>query len=298
MYYWVYGFPLRSEVHLPELREISRENANESSPRIATIEYGPVPAEIPGEQRFAPFMSYVSGCWLFTIPDVGRILVERGNRIVIERAPNCLDSDLRTYVLGTALATLAHQRGLIALHVGALLGPAGAVAITGPSGAGKSTAVATLSEALGWVPISDDVAVLSVEGDKVTLEGGVCRMRLWGDALKRLGVPTTGLTRDIHRFEKFLLEDKERFSPGPHSFQSIYEIVPDYAGPTRLLQGAEAFSVLMNAIYRPFVAGIEHNRQELLQKIATAAQVIDTRKGGRPDATTFHHDSIARKQRD
>lgn len=285
MYYWVHGFALKSDFELPELREITREEAEAGPLPMVEIVNGPVPEALPGETRLVHWLAHAEGRWLVTIPDVGRLLVEAGRRVVVQKMPDALESDLRTYLLGTGLGALAHQRGLVPLHVGALLSPAGAIAFTGPSGAGKSTAVATLSQELGWPVISDDVAVLSVEEGQVTLEGGVRRIRLWSDALDRLNMPKKGLVRDIHRHDKFLVHPQDLFVSGPHDLALLYEIVPRHShnGPVAVY-GGERFVMLMNAIYRPMIAGVAHDLSGLQVRMAKAVSQIPSMRGNRPTA--------------
>ncbi len=285
MYYWVYGFALKSDVELPELREITREEAEAGPPPMVEIVVGAVPEALPGEQRLAHWLAHADGRWLVTIPDVGRLLVEAGRRIVIAKAPGAPESDLRTYLLGSGLGALLHQRGQIPLHVGAVLSPAGAIAFTGPSGAGKSTAVAKISQELGWPVISDDVAVLSIENGRAIIEGGVCRLRLWSDALDRLNLPTEGLVRDIHRHDKFLLHDSTRFASGSQPLALMYEIVPDHgSGGPVTVQGAGRFVMFMNAIYRPAIAGIEQDKNVLHSRLSAAANLTFGEKGPRPES--------------
>lgn len=283
MYYWVYGFALKSDFELPELREITREEAEAGPPPMVEIVKGPVPDALPGERRLAPWLAHAEGRWLVSIPDVGRLLVEAGRRVVVHKMPDALESDLRTYLLGTGLGALAHQRGLVPLHVSALLGPAGAIAFTGPSGAGKSTAVATLSREFGWPVISDDVAVLSVDDGRVTVEGGVRRLRLWSDALDRLNIPKEGLVRDTHRHDKFLLHPQDHFVSGRHPLMLLYEIAPSHGHECPVdVHGAERFAMLMNAVYRPMIAGLEQDITKLQTDMTAAANLISGSLGPRP----------------
>ncbi len=293
MLYWVYGFPVRSEIALPELREADAAQLRAAGDDIVEIRVDAVPETLPGETQLAPWLAHAGGRLLVTIPNIGRILVESGQRIFVDKTPGALESDLRTYLLGSGLGALLHQRGNIPLHVGALLSPAGAIAFTGPSGAGKSTAVATISQALGWPVISDDVAVLSFDGEKVRLEGGVHRMRLWKDALERLNKVNGGLVRDIHRHDKFLIYEDYLFVSGPQELTVLYELVPDmiHAEP-KLIRGAERFSMVANAVYRPSIAGITQNIEILNSHITKVANQVKCVLGPRPSGresffTTF-----------
>jgi len=288
--YRAYGLLIRSEIELPELAPVSDPVAagvvsDDPARRPVIIETGEVPDRLDGEFRLASWLSHAGERWLVTVPDVGRLLIESGDRIVAQQAHGAHASDLRTYLFGTGFATILLQRGLIPLHVSALLSPVGAIAFTGPSGAGKSTAAATLHAELGWPIICDDVAVLSERGGKAVIEGGVRRLRLWSDAIDRLDWSTDGLVRDIHRRDKFLVQDTAPFVEGIHDLAALYEIDLPRAGTEanpNHIRGAQRFQVLMNAIHRPYIAARTRGASDIQPATASLCKKFDFFRGPRP----------------
>lgn len=283
MHYWVYGFPVRSEIELPELREAEAAHLRAAGDDVVEIRVGAVPETLPDEVRLAPWLAFAPGQWLISISSLGRILVQGGERVIIDKAAGALESDLRSFILGGGMGALLHQRGQLPLHVSAILTPKGAIAFTGRSGAGKSTAVATLSDEFGWPIISDDVAVLVSHEAGLHIEGGPIRLRLWSDAIDRLGWTTNGLVRDFHRREKFLVYELNQFVYGPQKLIGLYEIDSTRTEGFQCFKGAERFKVLMNSIYRPEIAVKTQSMSKLVEGISSHAARLCCASGPRPD---------------
>lgn len=299
MLYRVLGFLLRSEIEFPELQPVDAAYDPSPEERVLDVSLGDVPQDLSGGVRLADWLVLDRGRCLYLLRDTGRMLVEDGKRITIELGPSAHVSDMRTYILATGLGTIIHQRGLVPLHVGAVLSPAGVIAFTGRPGAGKSTAVATISQHFGWPLVGDDLAMLSLEGDTPMLEGGVRRLRLWDDAVKRLGWRTEGMTRDLYRKDKYVTHAHGRFIDGPRPLAGIYEIVPDAentgVASFGTLEGADKLSMLLGAVFRPFLVGPCGNHLSL-HRIATRSTTrIMGWRGGRPDPALVVavHSSIA-----
>lgn len=288
MYYSVYGLVLKSDFTLPELHQISSELSEAGPDSIVEIVMGRVPEELNGEKSLSPWFGFAGRSSLYRIPDVGRILVEDGCRVTVDMQAGALESDMRTYLLGSGIGTIAHQRGLKPIHASVVLSPRGAIAFSGPSGAGKSTIVAELTKKLGWPVISDDLAMLSIQERQPMIVGGVKRLRLWSDALERLEWPKQGLERDTWRAEKFLSFQGAKFIGGFFPLTGLYEISPDrLEGVVVEMHGAEKFAAFLNAVYRPFLAPIYQNRQELNWAIALACERVVFWKGGRPSSNAM-----------
>ncbi len=94
-------------------------------------------------------------------------------------------------VLDSVLFTVALLRGRPALHAGAVVTPAGAVAISAPTGGGKSTLVAELVRS-GLPLLADDIVVLEPESATATLaHPGPPLMTVPAGAAKGLGAEIT-----------------------------------------------------------------------------------------------------------
>lgn len=250
--YHLDGLAVESDFDCPELTPLTPEQAQARGLARVEVRRAGAPLALPGARLDAPWMAVTADAALYDIDGIGRLLVERPDRITVELAPGAAEGDMRAYLFGLGFGTLVHMRGLIPLHISAILTPEGVVAFTGPSGAGKSTRVAELHLRHGWPIICDDVAVLHPTDPEPLLHAGMNRIKLWRDALERLGIPPEGLIRDLTREDKFHL-----IAPG----MFVQETLPltrlevlGTAGAAPGLRGAEQFAALMGAIYRPEVA--------------------------------------------
>jgi hypothetical protein len=272
MLYAAYGLTVRSEFPLPELKELPVGEDMRDAASTVDIVAGRVPAELAGATEVGAWIRVSGGDVLYLVTDIARILVQDGRRVVVEMEPGARESDMRTYLLGSGLGTILHQRGLVPLHVSAVLTPSGAIAFTGPPGAGKSTMAATLNAEFGWPLVCDDVAVLSQRDSAVLIESGTLRCRLWKDALDRLGVPVDGLEPDLHRMDKYGMVKPDLFVHGPQRLAALFELDPAEKVPleVRDVSGRERLTMTMRAIYRPFLVRLLQDEARVLGLLSQA----------------------------
>lgn len=272
MLYSAYGLTVRSDFRLPELMEIPEDCADPGRSATIDIVAGCVPDDLPGATKVGPWIRVSGGDVLYIVTDIARILVKGGTRVVVDMEVGARESDMRTYLLGSGLGTILHQRGMIPLHISAVLSPDGAIAFTGPPGAGKSTMAANLNAALGWPLVCDDVAVMTQSNGEVMIESGMLRCRLWKDALDRLGVSVEGLEPDLYRTEKYALVKPDNFVMGPIKLAALFELNPQAEGPinVKIAGGRERLLMTMRAIYRPFLVRMLQDEAEVLRKISVA----------------------------
>jgi len=188
---FAYGLRFGSDFALPEL---SIDNDG-SSPDVrielaapisrAVVEAsGALGAPIEGVLRFEE-----RECQLL-FSDVGRFLVREGRLVRVEPLEGTPPSSWRLPLLGSVLALLLEQRGLLALHGGAARfhdGEENAVAVgfLGDKGQGKSTLNAALSQA-GFSLLCDDVLAVSgasAPDEPLTALSGFAWLKLSPDAL-------------------------------------------------------------------------------------------------------------------
>lgn len=285
MFYKAMGLFWNSEIAFPELAEDTGPVGDIPVDRIVEVCLADVPETLPGETRLGPFFSHADRRCLYTLPGIGRIRVEDGRRILVQMAPEGLMSDMRTYLTGSGIGTILHQRGMVPLHVSAVLGPKGVIAFTGQSGAGKSTMAAEVGQRLGWPVLGDDLATLSLRDGVPVIEGGVRRLRLWADALDRLGWSTENLVRDTHRTDKYVSYKHGVFHDGAHAFEGLYEILPDAApGEPVVLRGADKVASLLGAVYRPWLVPVCGNQRIVHDLCLAVSGRIICWKGGRISA--------------
>src|SRR5687768_1987297 len=102
--YSLFGLHIRSELPLPELLAV--EN---SSPPHVTIQVGKVPQALETGRR----TQVTDGGLLLLIDGVGGYFVKDGSAIIVEPHPGVPDSNVRIFLLGSAMGALLHQRGLL-----------------------------------------------------------------------------------------------------------------------------------------------------------------------------------------
>lgn len=274
--YHLYGLAVASDFDCPELTELTPEQV--AARGLATVELrrATEPLTLDDGHTLAPWLCVTRDACLCEFTDIAQFLIERPDRITVRMLPEGVESDMRAYLFGTGFGVLMHMRGLVPLHVSAIKTPDGVVAFTGDSGAGKSTKVAELHFKHGWPVICDDVAVLHPDDPLPILHAGMNRIKLWNDAVERFGVDPGRLTRDIMRFDKFHLNDPEMFVKEPQVLETLIEIA-DHGTPQSQPVGADAFTLLMNAVYRPEFAAIFADRGNIFKTISRCAVHINAK---------------------
>ena len=117
---------------------------------------------------------------------LARFTVRDGNHILVEPLEGYGPSSWRVPLLGSVLAVLLEQRGLFALHGGALVFESGAAAFLGEKGQGKSTLNAALNCA-GFPLLNDDVTALQMPGNSAGKPLALCgfsQIKLRPDAVR------------------------------------------------------------------------------------------------------------------
>lgn len=161
--------------------------------RVASELRLPLLSAEPGRADVTIRRGHVAEEGALVIPEVARFAVRGGSGIVVDASEDVPESNVRLYLLGSAMGMLLHQRGMLPLHANAVEVDGAAIAVMGGSGAGKSTLAAWLHDR-GHRLISDDVCVIGGEGE-LRAFAGVPRLRLWGAALDAFGRSRAGLER-------------------------------------------------------------------------------------------------------
>jgi hypothetical protein len=193
--YWLGGLKLDSDFPLPALA--TWDGPQDAAADIA-IRRGEVPPRLDSPDHVAPiFQTRGRNEYLLTLPGTGRILVRNGNDVRVDPETGADGSATSAILTGTIQAVLWHQRGLLPLHASVVVAGGRAVALCGPSASGKSTFAAMLA-AQGCAVIADDLCLVDTgENGAVCVLPGRTRLRLWRDALERLGMTPSVLTRAL-----------------------------------------------------------------------------------------------------
>lgn len=165
----------------------------------------PVPLHLAEPHDRGPIHEAVPGRALLTLPLIGRVLVEEGARVSVEREPEASDADIDWLLAGPAREVARLQCGAMALRASAVVVGDRAVALLGMAAMGKSALAAAL--ATRGHPVLAD-SVLPVElGAGPLARGTTDALELWPAAAMQLGLdPDSGnvvrpaLAKRAHRF--------------------------------------------------------------------------------------------------
>ncbi len=240
--YSCYGLVISSEIELPDLGDPIAD----ATPDVV-IRFGPL-APPPAGTDPLPYGLWraATSCGV-DVPDVARYEAREGREVTIDPVEDADPRAVRLFLLGTVMGAVMMQRNHLVLHGNAIrIGEACAV-VLGHSGAGKSTLAAEFDRR-GYDVFSDDVVPVDASGRAIP---GYPRIKLWDDALERLGVATDGLERINDEHEKYQLPLR-RADLGPLPLRWIY-ILERHAGSETLtvpVHGAATFGLLHEHTYR------------------------------------------------
>lgn len=180
------------------------------------------------------------------VPDVARYRIAGGRTITVDVAPGADPEAVRLFALGTAMGALLMQRRLLVLHGNAFAVDDGCAVVLGHSGAGKSTLAAEMDRR-GHAVLSDDVVPIDEHAHAVP---GWPRMKLWQDALDRLGAASDALRPVRDGYAKFHLPVRNA-ATRPLPVRALY-VLEWHDAPLRLepAQGAAVFAHLHEHSYR------------------------------------------------
>ncbi|MBA4763233.1 MAG: serine kinase [Sphingomonas sp.] len=208
--YTLFGWRVQSALPLPELRPW---RGDDRLPDL-TIAVGAVPPVDPTLPAQTPGVQVQSQGLRVAIPQVADYLIAAGRHVTIAPLMPRDAPLIRVFLLGTVLALICFQRGLVPLHASAVDIGGRALLISGASGAGKSTLAAAFS-AQGYRLLGDDLCALQLdEGQPLRILSAFPRVKLWDDTARQLRVSTDDLDRSREGLEKFNLPLPEtRFQP-------------------------------------------------------------------------------------
>jgi len=229
--YWLGGLKLASDFSLPTLARW--DGPGDAAADIA-IRRGEVPPRLDRPDHVAPiFQTRGRNEYLLALPGTGRILVQNGNEITVDPDRGADDRTTSAVLTGTIQAVLGHQRGLLPLQASAVEIGGRAVALCGLPASGKSTLAAMLA-AEGAAVVADGLCLVDArEGEPVSVWPGCTRLRLWADALERLGIGSTALPRALTGRDAFFLDCA---GPLPRARSALGTVIVLYRGETRRVE--------------------------------------------------------------
>jgi hypothetical protein len=242
------------------------------------------------------------GSLYLDISDVARFRVRDGNEITVEpSAPDVPDQDIRTFLLGSALGAILHQRGIYPLHATTVDIGGRAIALVGESGAGKSTLGHALTRR-GHVLIADDITPI-----RMTVSGApevlplLPQVKLWGDALKAATASSDGLDPIRKGLDKYRVPIANIASE-PVGLHAIIQLIAADAASEEIerVRGMAAVRTVEDQVYRALFGYAIRGRARLFDEtaqLASRVRVIRLRRRkdfGRIDALMDAVEAIAR----
>ena len=270
--YHIFGLSILSEISLPAPEAGGRRR---SSPPDVVIEYGEAPRQLSRPQRKTAWYEAAAGEFLLSAESIARYYVQGGSRIVITAEPGVAKEKILIYLMGSAMGALLHQRNVLVLHAGAVTKKNYSVIFLGPSGAGKSTLAAAFHQR-GLAFLADDVCAISFDDGAPAVIPGFPQLKLWEDALAKLGKDKGGLKRVvwIKNLEKYFMP-VEHEHDGPVRLKSVFSLE---AADTAHIEvhalrgGAKLEPLVANTYRRGFLDGLGGKKEYFRQCARVAAQ--------------------------
>jgi hypothetical protein len=247
--YRLNGLRLDSDFDLPALPGWDGPAA---APSDVVFRHGKVPSRLDRPDHVAPvFQTGGSTAYLLALAGTGRIIVRDGREVTVEPEA-AADATVTSAILaGPIQSVLWHQRGLLPLHASAIDVEGRTVALCGHAATGKSTLAAVLA-AQGHAVMADDICPVDARGGaEVSVLPGCGRLRLWRDALDRIGTGTNGLTPALSGKETYFLDCGDRIAGAPRKLAAVVLLSRQQDGAVTLerLRGARAAGALHGIVH-------------------------------------------------
>lgn len=201
-WYRAHGLSIASQLSCPELSPLENTGRlDEADIRIELGDLSQVKLDNPDEAR----SHYLGeGRLLINIPGLARYQAARGRLIIVDPGEGGSESEIRLFLLGSAMGAILHQRGLLPLHANGVEIGGKCIIFAGHSGQGKSTLAHAFAQR-GFRLLSDDLCALQ-SGEKETLAlPGIPHIKLWEDSLRRVDTNPDDHKRVRQGQDKFFL---------------------------------------------------------------------------------------------
>lgn len=186
---------------------------------------------------------------------------------------------IRSFLLGSAMGALLHQRGLLPLHASAVEMDGAAVIFSGTSGAGKSTMALHLVRR-GHRLLCDDICAVDFSTGSPRLWPGLVNLKLWRTSLDTVGADHAGLQPVLPTMDKYKLPVPEVADYRSFPLARFF-LLEKNAGTTpsiSVLPGADGVAALVSNTFRgQLVAPMEQSRRHFEQCVALHAAAMPSR---------------------
>ncbi len=188
------------------------------------------------------------------IEGVGKFLICEGREIIVYPLTEQDISIVRPTILGSAMAALLRQLGLLVLHASCVNINGQAVAFMGQSGAGKST-LADAFHCQGYPVLTDDVMAVNITSQKPKALPAYPQLKLWQPTVDALGNNQKQLSPICVGSKKFSYKFQDGFQITSLPLKHIY-----------ILAHGDEHSIQSASKQMAFAALVRHTREMELLK--------------------------------
>lgn len=263
-FYKAFGLTIESDFAIVQIPQTQSRDVD------VRIEYADLSGLSSDERKFLrenAVYAHVAGVAAFRITN--------GNLIQVDPEPDCSDSRLGIFLMGSSMGAILHQRGCIPLHGSCVTDGKRSILLTGDSGAGKSTLAAEFLRR-GWKLITDDVSALYDTEGTPEVQSSYPSQKLWQDALDRYERPES----DVHSLyfsdsrQKFGVDVSRFFFDGRAPLSLVVRLLP-HARVCALepLEGMSKVDQLLRNTYRSNMIE-QRNLQRHFQRCVTLSTKI------------------------
>jgi hypothetical protein len=181
---------------------------------------------------------------LLELPLGLKLLIRNGCEVVVDAPPHFDPVVLRSYILGTAMAFILRQRGLLVFHASCVARGDGAIAFLGGSGWGKST-LASAFHQQGYRLITDDVMALQLDTSTPQVVPSFPEVKLLPDAMAAVGASTDDRPMLQSLSHKHIQRLETRFALGSVPLKHLFVLRAGDINHIQPIPRALAFSELV-----------------------------------------------------
>lgn len=215
--------------------------------------------------------------YILNVPSVAKYYIKEGQSITIEATPEAELREIELFFLGSAMAVLLMQRGIVPFHGSAFQKDDKCVIISGKSGAGKTTLLRYFINQ-GYKGLTDDVCALSVIDAKVRLTPSYPSSKIWGDVMKQYKINIDASKKIRPEIDKYKYNFVNDFVHTPLEIEAVYILnnknITEFE--IKEVKGFDKFSQLKNNLYRPKYPEAMGKLKEtfsILNQLANQAQI-------------------------
>lgn len=246
-FYKVYGLIVESDIEIPELLSIDK---NENKVDIK-IKKDIIPKDVIEKIPSYSWFKYDVDSMVFTVKNIGSFYIYDGKNIVVQPSENADNQGIKTFILGTSFGMILLQRNKVAIHGGAILIGENAIILTGQSGAGKSTLTNAFRQ-YEYPFMADDVSSTIELQDEIFIEPAYPQQKICRDAMEKMGYRIDDFKLIDEDREKYVIPTHESFVKEKRKLKAIFEIEPYDGEEVKIeeISGGEKMKTILRNIYR------------------------------------------------